>query len=514
MMNSFERVLAVIAPGWALNRLKASFALRLYDAAQPEGVRRKRNDRGSGDAVMAQAGDKLRIQARYLDENHDLVVGILDTLVNRTVGAGLMPEPQARKKDGSLHDDYNSFALDLFQDWSLHPEVTGELTYPMVQRLAARSLFRDGEILAQHLEGNVKNLDHKTRVPYSIELIEADLLPFDFNDQGKGIVQGVEISVWGTPNAYHLLKSHPGDVFFQRKHDVKRVLSESIVHLKHVKRLKQTRGVTILAPVLGRLEDIKDYEESERKAAKIAAALAGYVKRTSDYTGTGKSPFAKGNGLGGVAGGTHRDVSIRPGTMVDNLAVGEEIETFKSNRPNSGLQAFRDSQLRAVAAGTGTTFSAIAKDYNGNYSSRRQEASESKEPAKAATGHFVGQFDQRIYQRFIRTAVLSGALKVPKDIDLQTIYDAEYFPPAMPEIDPNKEANSRGKNIDIGVKSQTQSIREAGGNPRKVLNQIEQERKDHKKRGLKFSTTPEDNEEKKPKKKKRKKKKRKKKVKN
>ena len=58
----------------------------------------KRTDRGSGDTSVRMAGDSLRIQARYLDENHDLVRGVLNTLVNNIVGTGIRIEALAKDK--------------------------------------------------------------------------------------------------------------------------------------------------------------------------------------------------------------------------------------------------------------------------------------------------------------------------------------------------------------------------------------------------------------------------------
>lgn len=63
------------------------------------------------------------------------------------------------------------------------------------------------------------------------------------------------------------------------KRDVKRYPAEKIIHLKTADRIAQTRGVSIFASVMTRMEDIKDYELSERLAAKVAASICAYVRR-------------------------------------------------------------------------------------------------------------------------------------------------------------------------------------------------------------------------------------------
>ena len=60
---------------------------------------------------------------------------------------------------------------------------------------------------------------------------------------------------------------------------VKTVPAEICSHLAFKKRLHQLRGVSMLHGVIVRLADLKDYEESERVAARIAAAFTMYIKK-------------------------------------------------------------------------------------------------------------------------------------------------------------------------------------------------------------------------------------------
>lgn len=52
-----------------------------------------------------------------------------------------------------------------------------------------------------------------------------------------------------------------------------------MLHLKFVRRLHQTRGVSMLSGVLMRLSALKEYEDAELTAARIAAALGMYIKK-------------------------------------------------------------------------------------------------------------------------------------------------------------------------------------------------------------------------------------------
>lgn len=259
-------------------------------------------------------------------------------------------------------------------------EIERFLKHSIYEALVARCWFRDGEVLVKHIEGTNAALDHGTAVPYSLELIEADYLPFDYTDDKKRIIHGVEKNAWRRPRAYYLYKEHPGDKHsFVTRQDTKRYPAEKIIHLKITDRIAQTRGVSIFASVMTRMEDIKDYELSERLAAKVAASICAYVRKNLDAPTNPQSVDAAGNRL----------LKMQPGMIFDNLLPGEEIGMIDSNRPNAMLEQFRNSQLRAVAAGTSTSYSSISKDYNGTYSAQRQELVEQSVHYGVLRDHFI-----------------------------------------------------------------------------------------------------------------------------
>lgn len=72
-MGIFGRALAAISPAWAASRAKSRMQLQAYEAANPSRTyNTKREPRDANTAVFA-AGVSLREQARWLDENNDLI---------------------------------------------------------------------------------------------------------------------------------------------------------------------------------------------------------------------------------------------------------------------------------------------------------------------------------------------------------------------------------------------------------------------------------------------------------
>ncbi|MBL4709748.1 MAG: phage portal protein [Flavobacteriales bacterium] len=462
-MKLVEKAIAQFSPHWAFSRARFRNALAAYEGAKPGRFRKDRPDNSSGDAVVGRGGAALRGYARNLEQNYDVAQRILDVMVQKIVGPeGISVEPLIRNTDGKLHKDFIRELLLIWTEWKLHPEVTGELNYGAMQRLSCRTWLRDGEMLAQQLMGKVPGLQHGTIVPFSLELIEADLLPFDYDDEAKRITQGIERNAWGRRVAFHIYKNHPGDATYQLNLKTKRVSADRMLHLKNVKRIRQARGVSVLASIIRRIEDLKDYEESERISARVDAALTAYIKK-----GLPESYVAPEDG-----DKTNRNFGMQPGMVFDGLQEGEEVGTIQSNRPSTLLAPFHQFMLRMASVSAGATYSSVSGDYNGSYSAQRQELVEGYGGYSVLTADFVNQFSLPNWKSFIDMAILSGRLNVPGDVDMRTLYMAGFFGPSMPWIDPVKEANGYKIMERTGYKSAQEIIRKLGGNPQDTMDQI------------------------------------------
>ena len=475
-MHWTDRLIAPFAPGVALRRTRSRQILAAYESAHPTRSRRNRGDNASGTTVADAAGT-LRGQARQLDQNHDLARGVLNTLVTRVIGpTGINIEPMPRNRDGSINRELAKQISQLHRRWAKNPDTTGELSLSMAEQLLARTWFRDGEAFVKDVMGRVPKYTHLGPVPYSLELLEPDYCPIELNDLSRGIRQGIQRNGWNRPTYYHLLKGHPGDYDqIAISSDTKAVNADLIHHLKLIDRLGQNRGVSVFASVMSRLNDLKDYEESERVAARVAAAMAFYIRKGIPEMYDPDQPDAEdGNRL----------FDIEPGIVFDDLRPGEDVGTIQSNRPSGLLSPFRDAMQRAVACGTMVSYSASAKNYNGTYSAQRQELVESYDDYRLLTGWFVHQVSRPVYERFLRMAVASGAIQLPQDLDMDSLYDADYTGPQMPWIDPQKEANGNRISMANMTKSPQQIIRAAGGNPDEVLDMWQQWQQQVSERGI------------------------------
>lgn len=478
-MNPIDKLVKFFNPAAALKRHAARTALAYYEAAEPNRQRKFYKSRGSANESVQRGAIAVRTQARHLAKNHDLARGALRTLVNNVVGPnGIGVEPQPRRMDGTIHAEYAQELLEAFRDWCKTPEVTHRLPWSRLQRSMARAWLRDGEVFAQLITGIRQDLNHGSLVPFSLEAFEADIVPMDLNDSAKNIVQGIERNTWGQPLAIHVLKTDPGSLSLPTTAQTKRIPWDKALHLATLDHIGQVRGVSEFASVITRLEDIKDYEESERVAAKIAAMLTAYVKK--GQPDLYQAPDS----------GTQREISMQPGMIIDDLAPGEEIGMIDSSRPNPNLITFRQGQLRAIAAGLGGSYSSISKDYNGTYSAQRQELVEQWIHYAVLCDEFTGEICKPVWEQFVEAAHLSGVVRKPKDLKPGSHTDCLYIAQAMPWIDPLKEANAWSALVENGFASEVEAIRRRGGNPRDVLEQIADFRKKADELGVALKADP------------------------
>jgi len=454
-----------LAANYLINRAYYQDAKRLYQAATGTQYRPGITNTGSGDKSVQVAGTRLRQLARHLEENHDIVVGLFDDLVNNIVGTGVKVSPMVRTLAGELATDANKQIGELWDEWAQSPETTGELGLESLERLVARTYLRDGELFIQHVTSN--RFNYQGDVPYVLDLLEPDFVPFDYDDRSKNVLHGVQCNQWGAPTGYFVYKIHPGapDAAWTDFKQTKVVRASNISHLKFSRRIKQRRGVPVVHAVINRLRDLYDYEESERIAAKIAADMTFFIERTSEFNGEVNVNSAK-----------NRTFKMQAGAGFE-LLPGEKVSTIKSERPNPKLIDFRSAMIRAVASGVGGRYSSVARDFNGTYSAQRQELVEGVTGYRAHFVYLVRKFYRPMYARFIEQAFFSGALRgMQPDIDLSSIYRADFRPPSIPWIDPQKEAKAWQILVDANLESRAEVIRARGRDPEKVREEIEQER--------------------------------------
>ncbi len=105
-MAILDDVIGVFSPGWKAARLRSRAVIQAYEAVKTTRTHKARRENRTADQLSQYGAVSLREQARYLDNNHDLVIGVFDKLEERVVGKnGIIVEPHPVLRNGAIARD-------------------------------------------------------------------------------------------------------------------------------------------------------------------------------------------------------------------------------------------------------------------------------------------------------------------------------------------------------------------------------------------------------------------------
>lgn len=440
----------------------------------------------TADSELRSSLMRLRDRSRQLYRDDDYCRSAIRTIVNNVVGRGVRFQAQVkltRKRGDGLNKDLNDEIERKWKQWKRKEncDVSGKLSFNEIERLILKTAANDGEFVVRY----IYEARGKMKVPFSLELIEADLLDENHNqilDNGGQIRMGVELDKWKKPVAYWFLTSHPGD--FQHANNRaamrRRIPAEEILHDFISDRMNQTRGAPWIASAMLRLHHLGGYEQAEVIASRAGASLMGFVE----------SPMGEMPEDDVVDG--EKVLDFEPGTW-KYLAPGEKVSIPAINRPGGQFEPFVRAVLRGIAAGIGISYESISKDYSqSNYSSSRLALIDDRENYRIIQQWLVANFHQPVFEKWLKLSVLSGELKIADyELNTEKYTDVRWTPRGFSWIDPTKDVAASIAENRAGFKSKTQIIAEAGEDYEEVLEQIAEEKKLAKKLGLIFDTDPE-----------------------
>lgn len=300
-------------------------------------------------------------------------------------------------------------------------------------------------------------------VPFQLELMDSEQVPLDqHRDLANGVrVRGaVEFDAIGRRAAYHVYRARPGDGPLSI--DLVRVPASEMLHLFTPLAPGQVRGVTWLLPILLRLHELDGMEDAALVGAKVRAMFAGFIT----------DPDGSAGGFADDASSVKSiiEAGLEPGTLY-NLPPGRNVAFAEPPRGGSDYQAFVKNQLHAIAAGLGVTYEQLTGDLeNVNYSSIRAGLVEFRRRAELLQfGTIVHQLCRPVWERWVRLAILSGAIEAPDFAERPAAYlTAKWLPPAWEWVDPQKDATAEIALIEAGLKSRSEAISERGFDPEQV----------------------------------------------
>lgn len=462
-------------------------ALSTYRAATRDRTTRDwRAKLTSGDSAILP--DLLTIDARARGATRDdcHASSVKRAFTRNVVGRGITAAATATLPNGKLATLFNLQADALFHDWSRSKQCDIERRRPFwrIQRWAIGEMVETGEAFV--IRSIVRDeLTGRRRLV--LQLVEAEQLDRYKLQHAEGSVvnevrSGVEIDEHGAPVAYWFYRRHPHDVQGMSRPapimlESERVPAWRVCHLYDPERVRQTRGVSRLAPALERLRNLDTYDYAQIIAAKAQASI-GVLITTDPVNGErlGMAQPAGEDGPDRQDADGNDELAFQP-FMVARLQPGEKVEPFTPTRPGGEYDPFTVRQLRSIAAGCGISYEQVARDFTGGtYSSQRQAMMEDRREFEPLQQILIDDLCQPVWADFIELAVLNGDLIAPDFHRRPTAWTyAEWRGQGWPWIDPAKEAEASEKQLALNLTTRRQLLLDRGEDWREIDRQRAEE---------------------------------------
>ena len=406
----------------------------------------------------------LRNRSRAAVRNNPWSSRALSSDVANETGTGIVPRPASDDKE------FNKELSELWKDYHPYADFSGELGVYGLQWSASRSRKEAGEVFIRIIR---QRSNRNIPVPLQFQLLESEFCPETLNrteleGTGNVIKSGIEVSLSGKVIAYWVYKNHPDDLTFVGRHSLEnlvRIKAEDMIHHFVPNRPGQLRGEPNSVQSMVRSYVFDKYDDAELGRKEARAAFTGVIRRP-DY---GQDDYKFDPISGDPISTDESDVpmiEMEPGTF-PNLLPGEDITLFEGDDAGRGYKDYQHYQLLGIAAGHNMPYQLVSGDYT-EINDRLWRAIMNqyyREIAQTQDIHFIPQVCRRIWIEFVDRAILSGAVKAPKDYHSYRFnyIRCDHRPQAFKHIHPTQDVDARIKEVDAGFVSRQKTVDELRG---------------------------------------------------
>lgn len=397
----------------------------------------------------------LRGKSRQAIRNNPLAKGGQETTTANMVGRGITPRFNFK---GS--PEFKEQLQELWLDSVDEMDWDGNLNFYGQQAVVSHALFSDGECL-----GMFKPVSRYAdlAVPLQVQLLEADHLDASYTStlpNGNQIRMSIEYSSQGKRSAYWLYRDHPGEMYMNYDGSRVRIPAKEIMHVFDVTRPGQQRGLPAMSSVLVKLHEIDQCVDAELVRRKTTAMFGGFIKQIQEYNPQNPSVIGQSMSVNGLD-----VVSLEPGTF-PVLNPNEDVVFSQPHDVGGSYIAWMKQQMMDVAKGFGITYDQLSGDLSEvNYSSIRAGLLEFRRALTMRMNKtLVYQFCRPLIERWLDTAVLSGAIIIPDYVQNRRRYyrGITWQQDPWQWIDPYKDMLAEIMEIRGGLKNYTQALAARG----------------------------------------------------
>lgn len=460
-MSWLDNIIGWISPEWGARREAWRAVLqeqRNYDAGKYDRLNANwRVINQSAEVTDRYNRDTVRARARDLERNSDMMNSVIGPFVRNTVGAGFTL--QAETANRSLNEKIEA----LWRQWTkkYNCDVTRTQSFDQMLRMAVRRKKVDGGVLF------VKRYTPGGVVPFKLQLFEVDELDSSQvapKAKGNRVIGGIEYTKYNAPVGYWFRQYSADGLSMSEPVYVK---AKDVIFYYSKRRPSQLREMSDMSQTINRIRDANEFMVAISVKQRIEACLAVFIKRSIPTAGLGRGTNTSAGPRQSYDGKT-----LAPG-MIKEMNVGDEIQVVNPQGQATDAGSFIKLLQRLIGAGQGLSYEATSRDMSETtYSSARQGLIEDS-MTYAEENELLADVMDEIYETFIISAVLCGALNIPGFWeDKERYFTHSFVKPPKPWIEPSKEAIATKTAMQTGQKTFKQIAAENGSDWRRQIDDI------------------------------------------
>ena len=414
--------------------------------------------------------------ARTLEQNNPIMKKYLTMVENNLVGpTGFVLNVQGGDfKDNKKELDTigNNVIEEHYEKWgkSRFCDITKKNSFKEMQRILARTLKRDGEILVRIIRCKA---NRENPYGFSLQLLDPQRLDNKQNTRlknGNVLFMGVEMTDYGKPVAYHLRKSKNNNSLHTGSYDgeqIEIVPARDIIHKFKSLSQEQNRGVPDSHSVMHLMITLDEFMRAALIASQIGAASSIYLERETENGNTTVDALADVVDEDEVDELQNFAMEIDPAT-IRVLPPGVTMKTFQGNYPEANFVSYVSFNLKLIASGLNVSYFNLVNSYNEiNFSAAKVGLQEERESWMREHDWFIENFMEVIYEDWLETALLNNAITFPNGnripaSKIDKFLSYKYHGRKWPYIDPSKDISAQVKAIEHGLTTRTRVLAENG----------------------------------------------------
>lgn len=407
----------------------------------------------SRDAVL-----KNPIGRKYMNLSVDGVVG----------SDGVYVKP-AVEIDGSEEEinQINEQLEKLFDRWAYEPDrfsVDGALSFELFQQNVEKIRVQDGECFIRI---------HTINRQIKLEILDTARLQQSNNQHlanGNYISNGIEFDQWHRPVNYYFCRFDPVTYTYSTG-DYEVIPANEICHYFIADQQGQERGLPDLVATSKLIEDLKNFTEAALTAKRVSASSMAFITNNNDTTSTD------------LLGADERD-EVTPvyteyfeAGFIGELGEGQDIKTVTPTNGVDGIDQFTNELMNQISMGLNVTKQALLSDTsNASFSAARLTEKLQQTTFRTRTNVLISKVLKPIYIAWLKNEMINNSKLNLSFSDFDDLICARYILQKPISLDPVKDIQAELLQLEAGIKSKTQVIAELGGDPVKVLAEVQAEK--------------------------------------